>query len=157
MAIIGSLATLETQCGGKYKKVLDYLRNADMAGIFASLELGGKKTVEIDGKNIFAIYQTYKTKTHDTARIEGHRQYADVQYIFEGQEIIGYTSIENIDGEPNYDEAKDIFFCNSQKKISHFVVSEGEAVVLEPNDLHAPCMMIDKSETVKKIVFKVKI
>ncbi|MBP5365683.1 MAG: YhcH/YjgK/YiaL family protein [Bacteroidales bacterium] len=157
MAIIGSVATLEKQADSKYSKVFEYIRNTDHSAVFATIAAGATKTVEIDGKNIFAIYQTNLTKPHDKARLEGHRKYADVQYVVDGQEFIGFSPIENIAAEPDYDEAKDIFFCDSQKKMSQLLVSEGEAVILEPSDLHAPCIMVGEPKPVKKIVFKVKI
>ncbi|MBQ3636066.1 MAG: YhcH/YjgK/YiaL family protein [Bacteroidales bacterium] len=157
MAIFGKAATLEAQaCNKKYGKVFDYLKNTDLAAVFAGMNVGDKKTVEIDGKNVYAIFQVYNTKIHANAKLEGHKNYADVQYIYEGQEIIGYTDIANIDAEPEYNAEKDIFFCHAKKQLSHVVVNAGEAAILEPQDLHAPCMMIGEQKVAKKIVFKVK-
>lgn len=158
MALFGTIATLENQaCNKKFGKVFEFLKNTDIAAQFVGMNVGDKKNIEIDGKNIYAIFQIYKTKIHANARPEGHRQYADVQYIFEGQEIIGYADISNIDAEPDYNAEKDIFFCQAKRQLSHIVLSAGEAAILEPSDLHAPCMMIGESNIVKKIVFKVKL
>lgn len=157
MAIFGTVATLEAQgCNKKYGKVFEFLKNHDLAAEFAGMNPGDKKTVVIDDNNK-AIFQVYNTKVHALARLEGHRKFADVQYIFEGQEIIGCTDIKNISETPDYNEEKDIFFINANKQLSHLVLSAGEAAILEPSDLHAPCMMIGEQKVAKKIVFKVKL
>ncbi len=158
MAIFGSAATAEKQaCGKRYGKVFEFLKSTDLAKIFAEVSVGNKKTVEIDGKNVYAIFQEYDTKLHENAKLEGHRAYADVQYIYEGSEIIGYCDLKDIKAEPDYNAEKDIFFCQSTK-LSHVVLSAGELAILEPDDLHAPCMCIDNEQKrVKKIVFKVRL
>lgn len=115
-----------------------------------------KKTVEIDGKNVYAIFQEYDTKLHDNAKLEGHRKYADVQFIYEGAEIIGMCDLKDLDGGADYNDEKDIFFCKS-KKLSHVILGAGEGAILYPEDLHAPCMCIGEQKRVKKIVFKVKL
>ena len=157
MALFGTTATLEKQaCKNKYGKVFDFLKNYDLASAFAGMNPGDKKTVEIDGKNVYAIFQVYKTKLHENAKLEGHRNYADVQYIYEGAEIIGYADLQDIDAEPEYNAEKDIYFCHSNKQLSHVILKAGEAAILEPCDLHAPCMMIGQQQVAKKIGFKVK-
>ena len=47
----------------------------------------------IDGEHIFANVQTYSTK--DEAPYEGHRKYADIQYMIKGCERIGVTDYKN--------------------------------------------------------------
>lgn len=157
MAIFGTVATLEKQaCKKKYGKVFEFIKNHDLAAEFAGMNPGDKKTVEIDGKDVKAIFQVYKTKIHSLARLEGHRKYTDVQYIYEGQEIIGCSDLANVSENPEYNEEKDIYFTTAQKQLSHVVLSAGEAAILTPEDLHAPCMMIGEPKVAKKIVFKVK-
>lgn len=158
MALFGTTETLEKQaCSKKYGKVFEFIKTYDLAGTFAGMNPGDKKTVEIDSKNVYAIFQVYKTKLHENAKLEGHRNYADVQYIYDGAEIIGYADIKDIDAEPEYNAEKDIFFCHATKQLSHVILKAGEAAILEPADLHAPCMMIGEQKVAKKIVFKVKL
>ncbi len=157
MAIFGSVATAEKQADKQlYGKVFDFLKTADLAKTFAEVSVGNKKTVEIDGKNVYAIFQEYDTKLHENAKLEGHRAYADVQYIYEGSEIIGICDIRDIKAEPDYNAEKDIFFCQSTK-LSNVELAAGELAILEPQDLHAPCMCIGQPRRVKKIVFKVRL
>ncbi len=157
MAIFGTVEALKAQADNKrYGKVFDFIKNTDLSAVFAGMNVGDKKTIEIDGKNVYAIFQVYNTKIHANARLEGHKAYADVQYIFEGQEIIGYSDYANVDAEPEYNAEKDIYFCLAKKQLSHAVLSAGEGAILEPCDLHAPCMMVGEPKVAKKIVFKVK-
>lgn len=157
MALFGTLSTLEAQgCNKRYGKVFEFIRNHNLAAEFEGMQVGDKKTIVIDDNNK-AIFQVYNTKIHSLAKLEGHRKFADVQYIFDGQEIIGCSDISNIVAEPEYNEEKDIFFTNAQKQLSHIVLGAGEAAILEPSDLHAPCMMIGEPKIAKKIVFKVKL
>lgn len=156
MAIFGTVATLEKQaCPKKYGKVFEYLKTANLAEVFAKVTPSCKQVVEIDGTDVYAIFQEYTTKRHEDARLEGHRTYADVQYIYEGEEMIGYADLKEIKGDADYNAEKDIFFCEANKR-SAVIVSAGDAAILEPSDLHAPCMMMEQQKTVKKIVFKVK-
>ncbi len=157
MAIFGTVATLEKQaCKKKYGKVFDFIKSHDLAAEFAGMNPGDKKTIEIDGQNVKAIFQVYNTKIHSLAKLEGHRNYTDIQYIYEGQEIIGCSDVANIIAEPEYNAEKDIYFTQATKQLSHVVLSAGEAAILTPEDLHAPCMMVGEPKVAKKIVFKVR-
>ncbi len=157
MAIFGTVATLEKQaCKKKYGKVFDFIKSHDLAAEFAGMNPCDKKTIEIDGQNVKAIFQVYNTKIHSLAKLEGHRNYTDIQYIYEGQEIIGCSDVANIIAEPEYNAEKDIYFTQATKQLSHVVLSAGEAAILTPEDLHAPCMMVGEPKVAKKIVFKVR-
>ena len=157
MAIFGSMEALKKQaCGKLFGKVFSFLEETDLEAVFAEVTPSAKKTIEIDGKNVYAIFQEYNTKLHENAKLEGHRKYADVQFIYQGSEIIGMSDLKDIEVEPDYNEEKDIFFCKS-RKLSHVILGAGEGAILYPEDLHAPCMCIGEPKTVKKIVFKVKL
>lgn len=156
MAIFGTVATLEKQaCPKKYGKVIEYLKTADLASVFAKVTPGNNQVVELEGRDVYAIFQTYTTKLHENARLEGHRVYADVQYIYEGEEMIGYCDAQDMIGDADYNAEKDIYFTKADHQ-TNVILRAGDAAVLEPSDLHAPCMMIGDQKPVKKIVFKVK-
>ena len=80
------------------------------------------RTEVADG--VFALRQKYKT--FDNNRFEGHRSYADIQYVVDGSETIDISDISNIGlVTEEYTDDKDILFCN---------VSEFETCLLKPND-----------------------
>lgn len=157
MAVFGSLKTLEAQaCGDKFAKVFNFLRSADLDGIFARVTPERKEVVEIDGKDVFAIFQTYETKPLEEARPEAHRRYIDVQYIHGGAERLGYADIEDISGPADYDEGADIFFTTALR-LSFIELGAGQGAIFSPSDLHAPCLEAAGGRgMVRKIVFKVK-
>lgn len=158
MAIFGTLQTLERQADkGRFGRVFDFLRAADLAAIFAQVSPTQKKVVEIDGQDVYAIFQEYDTRPQEGAKPEGHRKYADVQYVFEGRECIGYADIADMAGQADYDEDADIYFTPA-RKLSMVQLSQGEMAILTPDDLHAPCLSAGaEAVRVRKVVFKVRL
>ena len=67
----------------RMKQAFEWLQNSDLTNM-----PDGKHI--IDGEHIFANVQTYFTK--DDAPYEGHRKYADIQYMIKGHERIGVTN-----------------------------------------------------------------
>lgn len=133
------------------EKALSYLRETD----FSKLEDG---RYEIDGDQIYATVQRYKTKPEKECRPESHRRYADVQYVAEGQEYIGwcaFTPALKIT-EP-YDEKKDIAFYEKLEPESNFILTEGSFAVLTPKDIHRPCCAIEAPSPVLKVVVKIAV
>jgi len=110
----------------------------------------------IDGKNLFVNIQEYQTKTD--AKYEAHKKYVDIQCVIKGEEVVGVTEKENCTTIIPYDEEKDIEFMDINTKEKYQTLSEGEFIILYPEDAHKPSMAIDgKPEFVKKAVVKVRI
>ena len=111
--------------------------------------------IEIDGKNIFAGISEYHTKSSNESELEGHRKYIDVQYMIEGAELIGYSTLNDQKVSVEYNEENDIAFYKG--KGDFFRLTAGSFAVFFPDDLHQPCIFIDKPALVRKVVIKVKI
>lgn len=148
--------------------ILDKLENADLyAGISENLKKGfeflrntnlsilqtGKH--EIDGKEVFALVSEYDTKNHQDCLPEAHRTYTDIQYIVSGKESIGFAILNNQPVKSEYYPEKDIIFFSCET--SPLVLESGMFAVFFPHDIHRPCMRIDGSEKVKKVVVKVRL
>jgi len=132
----------------KIAKAFDYLENTD----FENIECG-KYIIEED--NIYAIVQDYQTKPIDPCKWEAHKKYIDIQYIVQGQELIGYTNIENVESITEYDTDKDITFYTGE---GDFITAKsGYFVILWPQDAHMPGIFVNETEYVKKVVVKIKI
>jgi YhcH/YjgK/YiaL family protein len=158
MAVYGTLDVLLAQ-QPQHKLVakgLDYLNSADVAGVFANVTPGNNVVVEIDGKNLFAIFQTYDTKPMPEMKFEGHQKYIDIQYVFAGEEIIGVTGWDQVLAEGDYDDEKDIHFPDVHK-YTELLMLPGYGCILYPDDLHAPCLAVEDSERVLKVVVKVAV
>ncbi len=157
MAIVGNLDIIKAQTShAGIQKALEFLSNTKLELVFRTLSEGESKIVDIDAKEIFAIFQTYKSKTTETIKIEGHRKYIDVQYILEGTEKILLASKNDIVEESAFNVENDYFFP-TVAAYSSVILRQGEAAVLTPLDLHGPCYCVDKPGLVKKVVVKVAV
>jgi biofilm protein TabA len=111
---------------------------------------------EIDGKEIFAIVESYYTKEEKTQNFEAHRKYIDIQYIHTGREKIGYNNITSMNAIDKYSTKNDIIFFDGQHKF-WINIEEKEFVILFPEDAHMPCIKSGNTNCeVKKIVVKLK-
>ncbi|MBK3517043.1 YhcH/YjgK/YiaL family protein [Carboxylicivirga marina] len=156
MAIIGTLATLNKQSSEHFRKALNYLENTDLDALFNKVAIDKPLEVEIDGRSVFAIFQTYETKGIEEANMEGHRKYIDLQYIHKGIEQILVSPTSRMVKEGPYSEDKDLHF-SKVADYSSFRLSNGMGCILFPEDLHAPCINIDAPSKVEKIVIKIAI
>ena len=97
----------------------------------------------------------YETK--ENIVFEAHRKYIDVQIIISGKEKILYAPLNCGIEESVYSEEKDVaFYTCYTNDYSEVCLEEGEAVVLFPEDLHAPCNWDVKLKN-RKAVFKIPI
>ncbi|MBI5034766.1 MAG: YhcH/YjgK/YiaL family protein [Chloroflexi bacterium] len=135
-----------------FEKALAFLRRNDLA----TLPDGN---IEIDGKRVFAMVQSYETFASDAPfKFEAHRAYIDIQYIVAGAESIGWTPTECIAFNTPYDSTNDIHFgvapTESMMTVS---LQQGQLAVFYPSDGHAPRHSFGAVMPVKKIVVKVAV
>lgn len=107
---------------------------------------------EIDGRNIFAIVQEYDTKEEKDCFLEGHTKYIDIQYMLQGEELIGIASKRDQKIQ-SFDVDKDYTFYEGET--SYIKLEAGMFTLFFPDDLHRPCIRSGNETKVKKIVIKV--
>ena len=148
--IIDSLknAGLYYGVSSRLKLALEYLKKTD----FESMDLG---RYEIDGTNVYALVQQYETKSIEQGAWEAHRKYIDVQYVYSGSELMGYSYIHEIKVAKEYNESGDYLLLKGEGNF--FKVEAGSFVVFLPEDAHMPCISIVEAEKVKKVVVKVAV
>ena len=129
-------------------KALAYITQTD----FSKLEPGKH---EIDGDNIFAFVNDYKTKDPSECNFETHKKYIDVQYVAEGVEFMGYAPLNDQEIITPYNEENDITFYKGEKSFTK--VSKGMFAIFFPNDVHMPGAKEDNPRSVRKVVVKVKV
>ena len=134
--------------GENFQKGFEFLKNTDLK----KLENG---KYEIEGDNVFVSVQDYQTKPESEGKFEAHKKYADIQFIISGEEKIGYTNIRNCTPTTFYDDTNDIVFLEG--KGDFITAHENSFLIFMPQDAHMPCISIDDSKYVKKVVVKVKI
>ena len=132
---------------GRVYTALKFLSETD----FSKTELG---RYELDGDNIFYMVQSYDTDPSKTVS-EAHRKYIDIQFMVEGEEIIGVADISSEKELTEAKEENDAWFYNC--KTEPLTLSAGKYMVLYPNDLHCPGVATKgKALTCRKVVVKVK-
>ena len=127
------------------KKGFEWIKNNDLKNM-----PDGK--YQIDEKN-YANIQTYETK--DNAPYEAHREYIDIQYIINGEELSGVTDYTNCSSKEKYNKEKDIEFLNCNTPEEFHKIKEGEFFVFFPHDAHKPALKTNKKQIVKKVIVKV--
>jgi len=143
-------AHLYTGIGKRIAKALEVLRDTD----FAAKENG---RYDIDGDNIYYLLQRYTTEPAEKRRPEAHEKYIDIQYLAEGEELMGYCLLEGLEIDTPYNEEKDIIFYKQIKDIGRVNLLPGTFAVLFPQDGHMPKCQLDGPCEVLKVVVKVKI
>ena len=128
-------------------KGIDYINNSD----FSKIDLG---TYKIEGDDVFAMVQEYDTREIDNCKLEGHSKYIDIQYIIEGEEHIGLTSKTNQELEERNDEGDYAFYKGDS---TLFKFNPSVFGIFFPDDLHMPCVGLNKKSKVRKVVVKVRI
>lgn len=126
---------------------LQLIRDTD----FSKYEPG---TYKVDGDNLYFMVQEYNTKLINETP-EAHKLYADIQYVIDGAELMGYaplnTAIEEIPSKPG-----DIYFYKC--RYDTVLLSGNRFFVAFPQDIHAPSISPDGScAKARKIVVKVKL
>lgn len=133
------------------RMAIDFLRRPDVH----SLPDG---RVEIEGQRLFVLIQRYETSIADVPRFEYHKKYIDIQYIVSGDEVIGWAPAHEVTVTETYDADKDICFGTVPKqRVTPVSLRAGQAVVLYPEDAHAPKLAAGTPSHVLKIVVKVAV
>jgi biofilm protein TabA len=131
-----------------FAKAFEYIGKTDLNAIEP-----GK--YEIDGDNLKAAFSNKKgtTAEESVSKFECHNKHIDIQVCINGVETFGWKPRENCN-LPNggYNEAKDVQLYTDTPD-TYFQLTNGQFVILFPEDVHAP--MIGDAE-IKKVVIKVK-
>ena len=129
------------------KKGFEWIKNNDLK----SMPDG---RYQIDEGN-YANLQSYLTK--DDAPYEAHRDYIDIQYMVEGEELSGRVDYEDCSTKEDYNKEKDIEFLKPNVEEEIFKIKEGEFFVFFPHDAHKPAIKITENKNVKKVIVKVRL
>lgn len=115
-------------------------------------------TYEIDGKRVFAMIQSYRTKQQTQEMMfEAHKKYIDLQYIVNGIEKIRWAKLDKVDlVEERYSSGGDIAFYEGDAMFD-FTLTKGTFLLLYPEDAHLPGLSAQKDINVRKIVFKIQV
>jgi YhcH/YjgK/YiaL family protein len=111
---------------------------------------------ELDGPRLFVSTDEYVTKDKADTRYESHQKYVDIQYVIEGEELMGITTLDKVTVTEPYNEEKDIAFYAFEGG-EYLKVTPASFVIFFPEDVHRPVMKVTENTKVKKIVVKILI
>lgn len=133
----------------KLAVVCDYLAKTDIH----ALEVG---KYEI-GEGVRVIVNAFSAKERDVARWETHNKYIDLQYLIEGNEIMGWLPVDQME-EAEYNAEKDITYPvpKAGAHPSDVILETGSFAYLEPRDAHRPSVKLT-ADNAKKLIFKIPV
>lgn len=129
----------------RFEKVFEFLKQHDAW----TLPLGRN---EIDGDELFVNVSELDLKPVGEALSEVHDKYIDIQVVFGGEELFGWSERQNCrKAQGGFDRSRDVQFFTDTPQ-TFYAVREGQFTILFPEDAHAP--MLGKGH-VRKLIFKV--
>lgn len=101
------------------------------------------------------MVQEGTTKPWEGAKLEAHREYLDIQYILEGQEVVGWAPTDTLtpDGPFNTEKDKGMYTGLNRP----MVIDAGYCYVVYPEDAHAPCTHLESPNGFRKLVIKLEV
>ncbi len=162
MALFGKLNIVKVQANEeKFKKAFEYLEEVSKEATkenrrLLSLHVNVFEKVNLDEEN-FALEQVYYSKEREECFFESHRQYIDVQFILEGEEIIEVANTNALTETFSYDKNMDLIKYNDTLNASSILLSKGDVAIFYPQDAHMPCLKVSQNQKVLKTVVKVKV
>lgn len=130
----------------RLERAFDYLKSTDLS----ALEPG---KYEIEGKEIFLNLMDRELKTKETAKIEVHNDYLDVQLVLEGTESFGWSERCNLtQPQSPFNAEKDVQLFDDVPQ-TYYTLKPGQFTILLPEDGHAPLVGEGR---VRKAILKVK-
>jgi biofilm protein TabA len=113
--------------------------------------------IEIDGDRVFAMVQSYTTAPAAERRFETHRDHIDIQYIFQGTELMLCAPVKTLQVAVPYDAAKDAVFYADPVASTAIHCEPGSFTVFFTHDGHKGGCAFGSPSAVRKVVIKVRI
>lgn len=135
--------------GKRVEQALKFILDTDFSN-----HIAGK--YEIDDNRLFFLVVEYKTKEINDCLMESHKKYIDIQFMYNGNERVGHTTLANQTITKEYDLESD-YVLYKPGDISLLKLEKNDFAVFFPDDLHMPGIVYEKPENVKKIVVKILI
>lgn len=134
--------------GKGLETALKYLSQTDFSGMKPG-------RYEVDGGGVYTLVHAYTTQSPDGAKWEAHHKYYDVQYVAQGEEMLGYANIKDMKAAGDYDSGEDCVILEGEGNM--LLLKSGMFMILSPADAHCPGVMAGTPAEVKKVVVKVRL
>lgn len=128
-----------------FKKAFDYVKNTD----WNAIELG---KVEIDEDRLFIINSNPECLSKENQVLEYHKKYLDIHILLEGEETIGWKSLNDCNQEKKAFDITDDYGLYNDTPTTFIDLKVGQFAIVYPEDAHAP--IIGKGK-IRKLVVKI--
>lgn len=112
----------------------------------------------VDGEKIFFnCPEKPETRINIGQELEYHKRYIDIHIVFEGEESINYSSIDNTIETQSYNQEKDYTLVKSDiKDQTKLILNKNNFLILFPYEPHIALLAVDEPKEIKKVIFKVE-
>lgn len=132
------------------QQAIEYLKAHD----FLKMEPG---EYPILGRQMFAKVFDVTSQRLQNTRPELHKQYVDVQFWPEGEELMGYAPNSGNAQVVETDEENDLYFLAGAENECFIPARQGDVMVLFPDDIHRPAVQKNGLCSYRKVVVKVSV
>ncbi|WP_333650267.1 YhcH/YjgK/YiaL family protein [Lacrimispora sp.] len=108
-------------------------------------------------QGVTASVQEYTTIPSHEGKYETHDRYFDIHYMVTGREVFDLAPRDALEEKIPYNAERDITIYHGPNMASQIILSQGELIVLSPEEAHMPKIIAGEPCTVKKIVLKVPV
>lgn len=164
MALFGSLPVLRAQADprGLFAPAFSYLDELFQPGSTAGQRLGVISVGETHRVDLadgsFALEQVYRSKARPEGFFESHRNYIDIQVIFDGAEWMEVIGVDQLKIREPYNPTRDLIIYEDVAGASLLHLTCGHAAIFYPEDGHMPGLSGPApAALVKKTVIKVPV
>ncbi|MCD1261760.1 YhcH/YjgK/YiaL family protein [Paenibacillus athensensis] len=108
----------------------------------------------LNGEELFAVVLDSRTRPAEGALAENHFDYADIHYLLEGTERIGWTSSSGGRSPVSVNRSEDVELYEPPAAESGLLMLPGMYAIVFPGELHRPGLCADEPEPFRKVVLK---
>ena len=130
------------------QRAVAYLKETD----FSKMEAGA---YEIEGRDMYAQVIDTTTCALADGRPESHKDYLDVQFLFTGEEKLGFTPYLDSYEVAEYIKERDLIFYKEVKNEGFVHSTPGCFCVFFPEDVHRPGLAVNEPMAIRKVVVKI--
>lgn len=111
--------------------------------------------VVLEEGRLWANVLEYTPKSAEETKIESHRNFIDLQFTYEGNELMGVAG--KVTPVTEYDPVKDRTFYKTDEEIAFSPADASRFFLYFPKDMHQPSVRADENPGVsRKIVGKIE-
>ena len=130
-----------------FPQVFEFIRNTDLLALAS-----GRHSVL--GNDVFAIVERVSGRARESAQLECHRKYIDIQLVLAGVDEMGWKPLADChQAVDDYSIPADIQFFHDAPA-SWVATPAGAFCIFFPEDAHAPLVA---KHNIHKIVFKIAV